>query len=98
MSSQIGPGPGRFIKDAPHKSIYTPNQMAQQRDFMDQALPCKPLHEIYLRAEPEAPSAFKPLFGHQRGSSFGLSRNPEHPTNLPLMKRQDPFNPGKSMP
>ena len=97
MSAHIGPGPGRFLGKDPHDQIYTPDQMAQHRSFLDQSLPCKPLHEIYLKAEPEAPGAFKPLFGHQRGSSKGLSRNAEHPTNLPLMKRQDPFNPGKTL-
>lgn len=97
MSSHIGPGPHQFLGEDPHEQIYTPNQMAQQRDFLDQALPCKPLHEVYLRAEPEAPGAFKPLFGHARSSSYGLSRNPEHPTNLPLLKQHDPFNPGRTL-
>lgn len=97
MSSHIGLGPGRFLGTDPHEEIYTLNQMAQQRDFMDQVLPCKPLHDIHLRAEPEGPEAFKPLFGHARGSSWGLSRNPEHPTNLPLLKQQDPFNPGQTL-
>ena len=97
MSSSILPGPGAFVGKDPHTQIVTTKQMAQQRSFLDQSLPCKPLHETFLRAEPPAPRAFTPLFGNARKSSYGLSRNPEHPTTLPVIKHTDPFNPGKTI-
>ena len=87
-----------FLGKDPHKQIQTQKQMIHQRSFLDQSIPCKPLHETFLDAEPRDTNAYQPNFGNQRKSSQGLGHNPmQHPTNLPLMKQSDSFDPSKTI-
>jgi len=90
MSSTIN-----YNKVLGENKIYTPNfskQNAINRSHTMVSLPCEPISDpIMIFAEPSSENAYKPLFGNQRHSSFGLSRTKDHPTNTPLLPVFDGF-------
>ncbi len=67
-------------------------QAPMNRDQSMQMLPCRPISDnLDINAPRSSDGNMRPSFGSQRGSSWGLARSKEHPTNLPLLPRWNGF-------
>ena len=89
---------GNLLGKAPNKEIYTPRLNAMRRSQSQLSLPCEPQMDDLFVPPPRSSHGYgTPNPGNMRESKWGLARSDQHPTNLPLLKSDDPFNHGKTI-
>ena len=85
-----------YNKPIGKNEVYVPN-FPKQADPMNRgynmlSLPCKPITDpTIILPGPSNHRYLVPNFGSQRGSSKGLARTKEHPTNLSPLKPFEPY-------